>query len=190
MTIEEQIRRITGEEARKFPSFPAYLITEKGRVFTTLNKGPKSTQVFKELKTQVKQNGYVGFRVSLGQGRRKDILVHSAVALTFLGEKPSPMHQVRHLDGNKKNNKVENLAWGTPKENCQDRILHGVQARGRQTVSNWKLTDLEVCEIRHLANHTNMKQKDIGKLYGIVQGQVSSIKLGKSWRFVKIEGET
>jgi hypothetical protein len=36
---------------------------------------------------------------------------------------------IRHLDGNPKNNRLENLAWGTYKENAQDRELHKAMRR-------------------------------------------------------------
>lgn len=45
-------------------------------------------------------------------------LVHRLVCAAFHGEQPSPEHtDVRHLDGDKKNNRADNLAWGTRSEN-------------------------------------------------------------------------
>jgi hypothetical protein len=49
---------------------------------------------------------------------------HRLVARAFLG-KPEPGHEVRHLDGNRTNNHVSNLAWGTRAENVNDAVTHG-----------------------------------------------------------------
>lgn len=50
------------------------------------------------------------------------VRVHRLVLAAFVG--PSSMLG-RHLDGNSKNNTLENLRYGTPLENSADRIAHG-----------------------------------------------------------------
>ncbi|MGL5880995.1 MAG: HNH endonuclease signature motif containing protein [Xenococcaceae cyanobacterium] len=57
--------------------------------------------------------------------KSRSVLVHRLMALTFLGSPPTPFHQVRHLNGDPTCNKIENLAWGTAKENAADRVRHG-----------------------------------------------------------------
>ena len=54
-------------------------------------------------------------------GKSKTVLVHRIVALTFLGEPPEPNMTVNHIDGNRKNNHVENLEWLS----LADNIRHG-----------------------------------------------------------------
>lgn len=51
--------------------------------------------------------------------------VHELVLEAFDKPRPAPHYQVRHLDGNPHNNRLRNLAWGTPAENAQDKIRHG-----------------------------------------------------------------
>ena len=58
--------------------------------------------------------------------------IHRIVALTYHGPCPAGM-QVRHLDGNRANNVPSNLAYGTGKENCADRVLHGTAPRGERS---------------------------------------------------------
>ena len=63
-------------------------------------------------------------------GKATTELVHRLIALTFLGEPPTPEHtDVRHLDGNKDNNRLENLAWGTRSQNMQDVVRHRRQRK-------------------------------------------------------------
>ena len=52
------------------------------------------------------------------QGKRKAYLVHRLVAQEFIPN-PENKREVNHIDGNKKNNKAENLEWCTRLENMQ-----------------------------------------------------------------------
>ena len=52
-------------------------------------------------------------------------LVHRLVCQAFHGDPPSPEHtDVRHLNGDKRDNRAENLAWGTRSENMLDVVKH------------------------------------------------------------------
>lgn len=53
------------------------------------------------------------------------ISLHGLVMDVFGPPKPSAKHIIRHLDGDKLNNRIENLAWGTHRENKADAIRHG-----------------------------------------------------------------
>jgi hypothetical protein len=54
--------------------------------------------------------------------------VHRLVLEAFVGPCPEGM-QCRHLDGNPSNNRLENLCWGTPIENWDDKVRHGTRTR-------------------------------------------------------------
>ena len=58
--------------------------------------------------------------------------VHSMVAETFIGPRPPGM-LVRHLDGDKENSLLSNLAYGTPAENCADMLRHGTNYWANKT---------------------------------------------------------
>lgn len=53
--------------------------------------------------------------------KSKAYMVHRLVALTFIPTKDSSLH-IDHIDGNKLNNRVENLRWCTQKENNNNPI--------------------------------------------------------------------
>lgn len=69
----------------------------------------------KILKPQLNTNGY--YSISLHKDNKiVKKLVHVLVALAFLPN-PNNLTQVNHIDGNKLNNKINNLEWCTNREN-------------------------------------------------------------------------
>lgn len=76
---------------------------------------------FKEviLKPHIPKDGYPSVLLSK-KSKRKNNRIHKLVAMAFLGE--SKMH-VNHIDGNKLNNKVDNLELVSHRENnCHNKI--------------------------------------------------------------------
>lgn len=59
-------------------------------------------------------------------GITKTAYVHELVLLAFEGARPltGQRCEIRHLDGDKTNNRLDNLKYGTVKENFADRKLH------------------------------------------------------------------
>jgi hypothetical protein len=103
-----------------------YEITRDGRVFSTTNWRGLGRR---ELAQQPNDDGYPSVRVTLA-GKRVRYAVHALVAFAHLPDRPSPSHEIRHLDGNRLNSHADNLAWGTRKENAEDRERHGRTSRG------------------------------------------------------------
>lgn len=118
--------------------YSAYEASTEGRIRNTKNG--------KVQEPSLDHNGYaiVGVRF-LDQKHSKP--VHLLVCLAFNGVKPIGAQCVRHLDGDKTNNRPGNLRWGTFKENAADTILHGRQVCGFDH-PNVRITEPEVVEIR------------------------------------------
>lgn len=78
------------------------------------------------------QNGYY-LRVALSQnGARRTFTVHRLVALTFMGPRPDGM-EIRHLNGDGRDCRLDNLAYGTRSENILDQVAHGTHPNAAKT---------------------------------------------------------
>lgn len=109
------------EEWRDFPDFEdRYEISSLGRVRSKLD----GRIVYQE----VHQKTYMRVAFGVG-GKTRRRRVHAAVLTAFVGPRP-PGKETRHLDGNGCNNRLHNLAWGTPKENADDQEKHGRRLLG------------------------------------------------------------
>jgi hypothetical protein len=75
------------------------------------------------LKLKTGKRGYLSV-CFVTNGRQETHEVHRVVAAAFLGQRPDG-HEVRHLDGNRIDCRVANLAYGTRSENQRDKRLHG-----------------------------------------------------------------
>lgn len=120
--MEEEWRDVVGYEG-------LYQVSNLGRVrrmsasFTD-TKGRLRHFVGRVLRPQKLRHGYV--YVNLWKDNvRKGCTIHRLVAIAFIPN-PDNKPQVNHIDGDRANNKVENLEWTTNSENQRHRldILH------------------------------------------------------------------
>jgi len=126
------------------------------------------------LRPSTGKNGYPKVRLSKA-GKTKTKSVHRLVLEAFSGPCPTK-YEARHLDENKQNSRIENLRWGTRKENYADRVKHGWNQCGSNNVSA-KLAWDQVAEIKAASG----PQRVIAKRLGISRANISLIKQGKTW---------
>lgn len=141
-----------------------YEITTDGRVLSARKNG-------RALRAGTKPGGYAFVGLYLGRGVKPVYkMVHRLVAEAFI---PNPCNkpEVNHIDGNKKNNTVENLEWVTRSENAQHGHDIGLFPQGEKHHST-KLTSVDVIRIFHASG----KYKDIGAAYGVCAQTVCNIK--------------
>lgn len=124
--------------------------------------------------TTPRSSGYKVLTLTDHHGDRETVLLHRLVAVAFLGDPPTPKHEINHKDGDKTNNAVSNLEWVTSSQNK----IHSIHQLGNN--DRLKLTLEEVRAIRL----SDLPQRTLAKLYGISQNNVSRIKQRKAWRHV------
>lgn len=124
--------------------------------------------------------------------------LQKVVCLAFHGPKPTPKHGVAHYDGNKLNNKADNLRWATATENAADKVRHGTVACGLRNGHYTKpertargerhgmsiLRENDVRMIRSLWS-MGVPTRVLGVAFGVSNTNVKDITRGKIWRSVK-----
>lgn len=160
--------------------FPNYEVGEDGSVwsFKVPNTETRRRLEPRKLKPRkASKYGHVSVVMYRG-GKRYDKLVHHLVLETFDRPQPKGM-ECRHLDGNPRNNRLENLRWGTRKENSADRIIHGTTCRGEKSVCS-KLTSTQVQGIRRRLK-SRERIADIATKFNVSPTTVSRIKNKFRW---------
>lgn len=170
------------------PSYSGYSVEADGRVFTHrrrfgLGKGrgggvtidPLFARVLKPYRGQ---GGYAYVSVSTKRGQRS-VAVHLLLLDAFVGPMPDGQ-ETRHLDGDFSNNTLSNLAYGTPKQNAEDRIRCGVRMEG-ESHPRAKLSASGVLDIkRRVAGGETMAA--VARSLGIGGSTVRDIINGRRWK--------
>jgi len=156
------------ERWKKHPEYSDHEISNLGRVR-------------RYLKPFLMSNGYP--HVSLGAIGKRAYL-HNLVIEAFIGPRPQGM-QTRHLDGNKLNARLDNLRYGTPSENLQDRWDHGKGNVGSRHGMS-KLTEQDVGQIRAKYKQWRVTMKTLADEYKVGPDTIKTIVTGKRWCHVPL----
>jgi len=131
------------------------------------------------LKTKVGKYNRVNLRKN---GIQKSYSVHSLVAAAFIGPRPYGMI-IRHIDGHKRNNKAENLAYGTHAENEADKLVHGVRYMGERHHKSV----LTLSNVKEIIDSYKPYSKDyntyaLARKFGVSQKAIMLILQKKNWK--------
>lgn len=115
------------EEWRPIPGFPGYEASDQGRVrsLDRISTGQLRNRVCgRLLAQQIKPGtGYLSVHLTInGRGFTRN--VHVLIAATFLGPRPERM-DVCHGNGERHDNRPENLRYDTRGANLRDSVAHG-----------------------------------------------------------------
>lgn len=154
---------------KPYPSIPEYLVSKKGEIYSTRRN--------RIMKVHLDTYGYP--RIELRCENKSVLrLVHRMVLETYVGIRPEGL-VCRHLDGDKLNNQLNNLCWGTQSENGKDAWKHA-REHGREG-NTCKLTKFSVRQIRGLYKF-GVKQQALAEAFGVSQSNVSDIVRRNIWK--------
>lgn len=180
MKLYEVWKDVTGFEG-------LYMVSSFGRIkgcskLIKHYKGGFSRRKERILKTSEDRYGYL--KVVLQRDKKRlHTTVHRVVAKAFL-KNPNNLPQVNHEDGNKKNNRVDNLTWCNTSYNIRHAIDNGLIDHEKVSGENCYITNLTnelVLEIRDKMKN-GIKNKEIEKEYKLSRSAVSRIRNRKSFK--------
>ncbi len=136
------------------------------------------------LTPSLNRKGYRWFRICIPGRRPRSSTVHRAVAAAFLGVR-SPDVQVNHKNGDKSDNRLENLEYVTCRENiqhCWRMGLHGTEHCRGEANPHAKLTAKDVKAIREL--YPELSLSKLAARYSVTKANVSQIVRRNTWKHV------
>lgn len=181
---------------KEIAGYPNYLISNYGRVRTKSRKVRYIHSVTKKehyrltndrflIQYENKRTGYKFIQPRVN-GKPKNETIHRLVALTFIPN-PNNYNIVNHKDGNKHNNKVENLEWCTDSYNHEHATKNGLKAKGSQIFSS-KLNESSVLAIKKLIKQ-GWADSELSSLFNVSRSNISMIRLGYTWKHIALTGE-
>jgi len=167
------------------PAWPGVGVDSQGNVYCCRSHGrPRKAdrgrvrlaKAWRHLVPRPNRRGYPTVRPG---GRC--VTVHKLVLLGFVGERPAGM-ECRHLNDNKLDCRLENLQWGTSKQNVADAHRNNRYRRGQQSAKA-RLHPWEVVFMR--ASSRFASQRELARTFGVSQTTVWEILHGRKWKYAR-----
>lgn len=150
-------------------SAPGYFASANGLILSQRRKNPKILKPIAQ-----KRTGHL--YVFINKHKR---YVHHLALEAFGYVRPSG-YECRHLDGDPSNNAIENLVWGTTKQNSEDRIRHGTMIKPYDTADT-KLTPFDI-PIIHSLSRSGYSSRAIARQFKTSHVTIQKIVRGERWK--------
>lgn len=116
-------------------------------------------------------------------GRHVTKKVHQLVAEAFLPNEKS-RKKVRHLNGNKLDNRVENLEWAGPLKGIWKPFPVDNSGLCGENAPNNKYSAEKIAGVCGLLNEGGRSIREISEITGVSVQTISSVKSRRSWRHI------
>lgn len=143
-----------------------YMVSNLGNVLSIKNSSL--------LKPWKHKSGHLYLKLGRGISHQ----VHHLVLEAFVGNRRKK-EECRHLDGNPENNKVENLQWGSRKENVDDFRKHS----GKYAKS--KLTNEIALKIINLSTGKRGERRNLAVEFGVSIHVINDMLLGRTYDYLR-----
>jgi len=153
-----------------------YYVTHEGEIIGARGRA---------LKPDISNSGYGRVVIIYDNGVRRRESIHRLVADYFVNN-PDNKPYVNHIDGNKLNNRYENLEWVTASENYQHAHENGLikaLGEGHYLSSHKESVIREACGLLQ----EGMRNVDIVKRLGVGKTLLTAIRAGRAWRHISRE---
>lgn len=148
---------------------PNVIIYSDGRIFRN----------GKEKKLSIALNGYP-ITVFSVKNKSKTMYIHQLLLKAFV-RMPNKGEECLHKNGIKTDFRLENLEWGTRKENFLDSIRHKTATVGENNAQA-KLTQIEANAIRILKNTYKVKTKELKNYFNVSNATICRILTNQTYK--------
>jgi hypothetical protein len=169
-------------DVKRIRSLPGYYASSSGRIYRDTGGG------LIRVRLSLRHDGYLQVAGKDMGGHKVSVLAHRAVAEAFLGPCPAGM-QVCHWNGDKADNRIDNLRYDTPKANAIDSLRLGATRAG-EAAPQAKMNSLQLRVAGRLREYYLCTLREIGEYLRISGRQVGRALRGQQWRSagVTLEG--
>lgn len=168
------------EEWRVINQYPDYAVSNLGRVKRLGNRPYSKTE--RTLKPFPNEKGYLMVKLA-ADAKPKTLKVHILVLEHFVSERPEGK-EGNHKDGDKGNNRLDNLEWLSHPANIKHCYAKGLKSNRGDNNGSRKLSEVDVYRIKGLLFDGGMKQTEIAKIHGVHKCTINAIKRGQNWSHV------
>lgn len=152
---------------------------EDGRIYKWKST-VQGKRIYKPVVPQVhKKSGRVYFTMTF-EGITKSALVNRVVALALIPN-PDGKPEVNHIDGNKENNRPENLEWSDRSEQEKHAFATGLKSSRGGSNSNAKLQAGDIASIRAAAEE---ELDALAQRLGVSRRTLINVRKGITWNHV------
>lgn len=178
------------------PGFAGYFVTKTGEIYSMrpLRRNCKPPIEPRRMKAMfMKKRGSYRFVMMQKDGKKTRQFISALVLSTFVSPRPEKMYACHGTLGNQVDS-IDNLYWGTARQNQMDRLRDGTMKMGENHYHRL-LNETQVRVIRRIRemNGTRAKNssvapsgyvslKELGNIFGVSYRTISDISNGKSWK--------
>jgi hypothetical protein len=169
----ERLPDLPGEIWRLVPWAPIYEVSNLGR----LRRIGGRYRLNGKCVGEDQRGKYITVTLS---GRQ--IGLHRLVCETFHGPAPTPTHDAAHNDGNRRNNREDNLRWATRSENNRDQDKHGTRFRPRgERSGHARLTEADIQIVIAMRGRGDL-HREIAEHFDVCRTTISAVLNGYNWK--------
>jgi len=166
----------------KVKGWPFYYITKSGHLYH--NRFGKMVRI----KGSRKQSGHLTVTlVYMSKDRqtriKKTKYIHQIVLETFLGPCPEGMEACHFPDRNPANNHINNLRWGTHRDNYRDAVKHGTLGKVGEKHPGAKLTEKEAQMV--LNDCRPGQENEYAEALNVTRTTIEGIMKRRIWKHLK-----
>jgi len=167
---------LDGEVWKPIICNPSYFASNMGRIVSAKKPIPQLLSL---------NNLRSGYRsITMFQNKKTtSYLVHRLILETFKGSCPDGM-EASHKDGNRLNNRLDNLTWESHRSNMDRKLSHETILRGEDNPMS-KLKDSDVRFIKRILKEGTIRQSKIAAIFDVSDHTISEIAINKRWKHIK-----